>query len=97
MTSTPDPSTASVIPCAARAPRCAALSIPTASPLVMASPRAARYSREFMRSVPALRRRIAAADDGQLRIVQGVEVAGDVQRDRVARRRTQQGRDSADP
>jgi len=41
----PDPSTASVMPCAASAPRCAALSMPEARPLVMASPRPARYRR----------------------------------------------------
>src|SRR5437868_9890992 len=42
MTSTPDPSTATVIPPAASAPRCAAESTPRARPLTTTTPRAAR-------------------------------------------------------
>jgi hypothetical protein len=62
-----------VIPCAASAPRCAALSMPSARPLVMASPRPARYSRNRTR-FRGLRGGIAAADHGQLRIAQRIEV-----------------------
>src|SRR2546423_1457874 len=42
MTSTPDPSTATVIPPAASAPRCAAESTPRARPLTTTTPRTAR-------------------------------------------------------
>ncbi len=75
-----------------RAPRCAALSIPAARPLVMTRPACGEIFGEFMRRIPALGGGIAAADDGQLRIVQGVHVAGDIQRQRRTRRCAQQGR-----
>ncbi len=78
MTSAPDPSTARVIPSALSAPWWAALSMPTASPLVMASPRSARHSGELAGRVRALRSRIAAADDGKLRFVQHVRIACDI-------------------
>ena len=90
-TSMPDPSTARVIPCAASAPRCAALSMPDGEAAGDGKPASGEIFGEFMGGIPALGSGIAAADDGQLRIVQGVHVADDIERDRMPFRRAQQG------
>ena len=77
--SRPVPTTAMLLDAPASPPRCAAASMPSASPLTIVSPASDSARAEALRVRDALLRRVAAADDREGRRVEELDAAFRVQ------------------
>ena len=82
MTSIPVPSTAMVEPAPCRPPRCAAASMPSASPETMVKPGFAQRTGESLGVGGSLLRGVAAADDGERGALQQLCAAARVEQRR---------------